>query len=286
MPPKSSLGKGLGAMFPDLLNDISARPSFIMCGIEELTPNRFQSRKEFGDQEQKRLVTSIKKNGIIQPIVVRRSGSAYEIIAGERRWRAAQEAGLKEVPIIVRDAEDSQAAELSLIENVQREGLNSLDEAEAYRMLMTTFGLSQEELSARVGKDRSTIANTIRLLKLPAEIKKALIDKTISSGHARALLMLDTPGEQIKVLNIILKKTLSVRETESLIQRLKKKPAKKSAAKKDPVLRDLEKELSSLFMTAIQIRQQKNKGSIEIKFNTAEELQRLVALLMNLTENK
>lgn len=286
MPPKSSLGKGLGAMFPDLLNDISARPSFIMCGIEELTPNRFQSRKEFSDQEQKRLVTSIKKNGIIQPIVVRRSGSAYEIIAGERRWRAAQEAGLKEVPIIVRDAEDAQAAELSLIENVQREGLNSLDEAEAYRTLMTKFGLSQEELSARVGKDRSTIANTIRLLKLPAEIKKALIDKTISSGHARALLMLDTPGEQIKVLNIILKKTLSVRETESLIQRLKKKPAKKSAAKKDPVLRDLEKELSSLFMTAIQIRQQKNKGSIEIKFNTTEELQRLVALLMNLTENK
>jgi len=286
MPPKSSLGKGLGAMFPDLLNDISARPSFIMCGIEELTPNRFQSRKEFSDQEQKRLVTSIKKNGIIQPIVVRRSGSAYEIIAGERRWRAAQEAGLKEVPIIVRDAEDSQAAELSLIENVQREGLNSLDEAEAYRMLMTTFGLSQEELSARVGKDRSTIANTIRLLKLPAEIKKSLLEKTISSGHARALLMLDTPGEQIKVLSIILKKALSVRETESLIQRLKKKPAKKSAAKKDPVLRDLEKELSSLFMTAIQIRRQKNKGSIEIRFNTTEELQRLVALLMNLTKNK
>jgi ParB family chromosome partitioning protein len=286
MPPKSSLGKGLGAMFPDLLNDISARPSFIMCGIEELTPNRFQSRKEFSDQEQKRLVTSIKKNGIIQPIVVRRSGSAYEIIAGERRWRAAQEAGLKEVPIIVRDAEDSQAAELSLIENVQREGLNALDEAEAYRTLMSTFGMSQEELSARVGKDRSTIANTIRLLKLPAEIKKALMDKTISAGHARALLMVDTPGEQIKVLNIILNKTLSVRETENLIQRLTKKPPKKSAAKKDPVLRDLEKELSSVFMTAIHIRQQKNKGSIEIKFKTAEELHRLVALLMNLTENK
>lgn len=286
MPPKSSLGKGLGAMFPDLLNDISARPSFIMCGIEELTPNRFQSRKEFNDQEQKRLVTSIKKNGIIQPIVVRRSGNAYEIIAGERRWRAAQEAGLKEVPIIVRDAEDSQAAELSLIENVQREGLNPLDEAEAYRMLMTTFGFSQEELSARVGKDRSTIANATRLLKLPADIKTALTDKTISAGHARALLMLDTPGEQIKVLAIILKKTLSVRETESLIKRLKKAPAKKSAVKKDPVFRDLEKELSSLFMTAIQIRQQKNKGSIEIRFHSKEELHRLVALLMNLNEHK
>jgi ParB family chromosome partitioning protein len=286
MPPKSSLGKGLGAMFPDLLDDISARPSFIMCGIEELSPNRFQSRKEFSDGEQKRLVMSIKKNGIIQPIVVRRSGNAYEIIAGERRWRAAQEAGLKEVPIIVRDAEDSQAAELSLIENVQREGLNPLEEAEAYQTLIHTFDLSQEELAARVGKDRSTIANTIRLLKLPAAIKAALIGKTISAGHARALLMLDTAGEQIKILNIILKKTLSVRETESLVQRLKKKPAVKSITKKDPVLRDLEKELASLFMTAIQIRRQKNKGAIEIKFNTAEEFNRLVTILMNLAESK
>jgi len=286
MPPKSSLGKGLGAMFPDLLNDISARPSFIMCGIEELSPNRFQSRKEFSDREQKRLVMSIKKNGIIQPIVVRRSGNAYEIIAGERRWRAAQEAGLKEVPIIVRDAEDSQAAELSLIENVQREGLNPLDEAEAYQTLIHTFDLSQEELSARVGKDRSTIANTIRLLKLPAEIKTALIGKTISSGHARALLMLDTPGEQITILKVIMKKTLSVRETESLVQRLKKKPAVKSITKKDPFLCDLEKELASILMTAIQIRRQKNKGAIEIKFNNAEEFNRLVTILMNLAESK
>lgn len=286
MPPKSSLGKGLGAMFPDLLNDISTRPSFIMCGIEELSPNRFQSRKEFSDREQKRLVMSIKKNGIIQPIVVRRSGNAYEIIAGERRWRAAQEAGLKEVPIIVRDAEDSQAAELSLIENVQREGLNPLEEADAYQTLIHTFDLSQEELSARVGKDRSTIANTIRLLKLPAEIKTALIGKTISSGHARALLMLDTPGEQITILKVIVKKTLSVRETESLVQRLKKKPAVKSITKKDPFLRDLEKELASILMTAIQIRRQKNKGAIEIKFNTAEEFNRLVTMLINLADRK
>jgi len=286
MTPKSSLGKGLGAMFPDLLDDISARPSFIMCGIEELSPNRFQSRKAFSDGEQKRLVMSIKKNGIIQPIVVRRSGNAYEIIAGERRWRAAQEAGLKEVPIIVRDAEDSQAAELSLIENVQREGLNPLEEAEAYQTLIQTFDLSQEELSARVGKDRSTIANTIRLLKLPPAIKAALIGKTISSGHARVLLMLDTAGEQIRILNIILKKKLSVRETENLVQRLKKKPAVKSITKKDPFLRDLEKELASIFMTAIQIRRKKNKGAIEIQFNTAEEFNRLVTILMNLAESK
>ena len=286
MPQKSSLGKGLGAMFPDLLDEISARPSFFMCGIEELSPNRFQSRKEFNDQEQKRLVTSIKKNGIIQPIVVRRCGSSYEIIAGERRWRAAQEAGLKEVPIIVRDAEDAQAAELSLIENVQREGLNPLEEAEAYQMLIHQFDFSQEELSSRVGKDRSTIANTIRLLKLPAEIKTALVEKTISSGHARALLMLDTPREQIAILSIILKKALTVRETESLIHKLKKKPAERRTVKQDHTFRDVERELSSLFMTAVQIRQHKKKGAIEIRFHTEEEFHRLVTLLMNLSEHK
>ena len=286
MPPKSSLGKGLGAMFPDLLNDVSKRPSFITCGIEELSPNRFQSRKDFSDREQKRLVTSIKKNGIIQPIIVRRSDTGYEIIAGERRWRAAQEAGLKEVPIIVREAPDSEAAELSLIENVQREGLNPLEEADAYQTLINKFGLSQEELSSRVGKDRSTIANTIRLLKLPPEIKKALINRIISSGHARALLMVDTPGEQIKILTLILKKALSVRETESLVKKINKILPEKKTSKKDPFIRDLEKELSSRFMTETNIRQHKNRGAIEIKFTTAEELNRLVKLLINIMDSK
>jgi ParB family chromosome partitioning protein len=285
MPPKSSLGKGLGAMFPDLLDDVSTRPSYIICGIEELSPNRFQSRRDFNDREQRRLVTSIKKNGIIQPIVVRRSDTGYEIIAGERRWRAAQAAGLKEVPVVVRDAGDSEAAELSLIENVQREGLNPLEEADAYQTLINTFGLSQEELSSRVGKDRSTIANTIRLLKLPQEIKTALINRTISPGHARALLTLDTPGEQIKILTVILKKVLSVRETESLVQKLKKMPAEKKFPKKDPFLRDLENELSSRLMTETHIHRHKNKGTIEIKFKTAEEMNRLLTLLMNLADS-
>jgi ParB family chromosome partitioning protein len=280
MPPKSSLGKGLGAMFPDLLDDVSTRPSFIVCGIEELSPNQFQSRKDFNDREQKRLVASIKKNGIIQPIVVRRTDTGYEIIAGERRWRAAQAAGFQEVPIIVRDAPDSEAAELSLIENVQREGLNALEEADAYQTLINKFGLSQEELSARVGKDRSTIANTIRLLKLPAEIKSALINRTITPGHARALLMIDTPVEQNKIFQIIQNKTLSVRETETLIQKLKKTPTESKAKKKDPFLSDLENDLSSRLMSEIHIRRHKNKGSIEIKFKSAEELNRLVTLLM------
>jgi ParB family chromosome partitioning protein len=286
MPTKSSLGKGLGAMFPDLLNDVSARPSFITCGIEELSPNRFQSRKDFSNREHKQLVTSIKKNGIIQPIVVRRNDSGYEIIAGERRWRAAQEAGLKEVPIIIREAPDSEAAELSLIENVQREGLNPLEEADAYQILINKFGLSQEELSARVGKDRSTIANTIRLLKLPLEIKTALVNRSISSGHARALLMLDTPGEQIKLLHLILKKSLSVRETESLVQKTRKMTPEKKKLKKDPFIRDLEKELSIRFMTETTIRRHKNNGAIEIKFKTTEELNRLATLLMNIIDSK
>lgn len=285
MPPKSSLGKGLGAMFPDLLDDVSKRPSFIVCGIEELSPNQFQSRKDFNDREQKRLVASIKKNGIIQPIVVRKTDTGYEIIAGERRWRAAQAAGFQEVPIIVRDAPDSEAAELSLMENVQREGLNALEEADAYQTLINKFGLSQEELSARVGKDRSTIANTIRLLKLPAEIKSALINRTITPGHARALLMVDTPAEQNRIFHIIRKKTLSVRETESLIQKLKKTPTETKAKKKDPLLRDLENDLSSKLMSEIHIRRHKNKGSIEIKFKSAEELNRLVTLLMNSADN-
>ena len=281
MPPKKSLGKGLGAIFPDLLNDISKKPTYIMCGIEELSPNRYQSRRDFKDSEQKRLVASIRKNGIIQPIIVRTSVAGYEIIAGERRWRAAQEAGLKEVPIIIRDAEDSEAAELSLIENVQREGLNPIDEATAYQTLIHTFGYSQEELASRAGKDRSTIANTLRLLKLPQKIKDALSNKTISPGHARSLLMLESPGEQVKYLHVILKRNLSVRETERLIQNITKKTAKKERKKeKDPILRNLERELSLRMMTEVRVNRSKNAGTIQIRFKTAEELNRLAAFLL------
>ncbi len=148
MPPKNSLGRGLGAMFPDLLNHIGDRPSFVRCGIEELTPNRFQPRRDFNDEDQKELVVSVKKSGIIQPIIVRKADTGYEIIVGERRWRAAQAAGLKEVPIIIRKAEDRELAELSLIENIQREALNPLEEADAYQTLLTRFSLSQEEISS------------------------------------------------------------------------------------------------------------------------------------------
>ena len=157
MPPKNSLGKGLGAMFPDLLEGFNDRPAFVMCGIEELAPNRFQARRDFNDKQQQPLVSSIKKSGIIQPIIVRKAGAGYEIIAGERRWRAAQQAGLQSVPVIIRAAQDLDVAELSLIENIQREALNPLEEAEAYQTLTGRFGLSQEDLATRVGKDLSLI---------------------------------------------------------------------------------------------------------------------------------
>lgn len=282
MPQKGSLGKGLGAILPDLLDDISTRPSFILCGIEELSPNRFQSRKDFNDNEQKSLVASVRKNGIIQPIIVRKSRQGYEIIAGERRWRAAQVAGIRDVPIVIRDVEDSDAAEMSLIENIQREDLNSLEEAEAFAMLIEKFNISQEELSTRVGKDRSTIANTIRLLKLPQEVKQALRNKTLTAGHARSLLALDSSAEQITVFHVIKKKSLSVRDTERLIQNRKRTPSKTKSARRDPSLLDLENTLSSRLMTAVHVTRGKKSGRIEIRFNTAEELHRLVTLLTSI----
>ena len=280
MPPKSSLGRGLGAMFPDLLKDLNDKPAFLMCGIEELSPNRFQPRKDFNDQDQKQLVASIRKSGIIQPIIVRKSDSGYEIIAGERRWRAAQQAGLSSVPVIIRDAQDLDLAELSLIENIQREALNPVEEAEAYQTLTGTFNLSQEELASRVGKDRSTIANAIRLLQLPAAVKTALIEKKITTGHARPLLSLASPREQIDALEIILKKGLTVRETERLIQDARKDMPERKKTKPDPYIADLEKTLSRHLMTRVQISSlHKERGTIEIRFNSEEDLNRLFRIL-------
>ncbi|MBU2260365.1 MAG: ParB/RepB/Spo0J family partition protein [Proteobacteria bacterium] len=281
MPQKNSLGRGLGAMFPDLLKNIGDRPAFIMCGIEELSPNRFQPRRAFDNEDQRELVVSVKKSGIIQPLIVRKAENGYEIIAGERRWRAAQAAGLTEVPVIIRSAEDRDLAELSLIENIQREALNPIEEADAYQTLMTRFSLSQAEISTRVGKDRSTIANTVRLLKLPEAVKSAVIEKAITAGHARALLALDQPGEQIGALKVIRKKGLTVRDTERLIQSLKKAPAKKKSARKDPFLTDLERELSSRLLAPVQIRAGKKSGTIEIRYAGSEELNRLARLLLD-----
>ena len=282
MPPKSSLGRGLGAMFPDLLKDLNNRPAFSMCGIEELTPNRFQPRKDFNDHDQKQLVASIKKSGIIQPIIVRKSGAGYEIIAGERRWRAAQQAGLKQIPIVIREAQDLDLAELSLIENIQRENLNPIEEAEAYQTLTKKFNVSQEDIAARVGKDRSTVANTIRLLKLPTAVQTALIEKKITTGHARPLLSLESPKEQSSALELILKKALTVRETEQMIQQAKKAAPDKQKSTPDPYMMDLAQALSKKLLTRVQICQRRKKcGNIEIRFSSTEDLNRLFRTLMD-----
>jgi ParB family chromosome partitioning protein len=280
MAKKNALGKGLGAIFTDLVDDTSGKPTFSMCGIEELSPNRFQPRKVFDGDEEKNLVASIKKNGIIQPIIVRKSDSGYEIIAGERRWRAAQAAGMKDVPIIIRDAEDIEIAELSLIENIQREELNPIEEAEAYQTLAGKFRLSQEEISSRVGKDRTTIANFIRLLRLPPEAKDALSRKTISTGHGRSLLSLDSKDQQIATLKEILKKKLNVRETERLVKRLSSPEGKKKKPQKSGNLLEIEGRLARKFMTKVKIRQSKRGGTIEIRFLSNEDLDRLLNIII------
>ena len=281
MAQKNALGKGLGAIFPDLLNDLDKKMPAFSCGIEELQPNRYQPRKNFNDENQKQLVASIKSSGIIQPIIVRKLDKGYEIIAGERRWRAAQAAGLKDVPIVIREATDMQAAEMSLIENIQREELNPLEEAAAYITLNEKFNLSQEEISFRVGKDRSTIANTIRLLKLPAKIKAALVEKKISAGHARCLLACNSTEEQIAALQIILKKELNVRETERLIQNLKKQPVSKKQVAKDRFLADLEKAMTAKLIAKVQIKGTAKKGAIEIRYTSMDELNRLSGLILD-----
>ena len=280
MPRKNTLGKGLGAMFPDLISHIGNRPSFVMCGIEELFPNRFQPRTDFNDDAQNELIASIKKNGVIQPIIVRKAENGYEIIAGERRWRAAQAAGLKEVPVIIRQASDREVAELSLVENIQRESLNPIEEASAYQTLTQEFSLSQEEISLRVGKDRSTIANTIRLLKLPEDIQKDLIDKKITTGHARALISLDSAEQQIKTANLIKKGDLTVRKTENLIKNIKKNRQQGHKKYQNQYLDDIQNQLSSILLAPVKIRAGKRSGFIEIKYANLEELNRLASLLL------
>jgi len=272
----------LGAIFSDLLDSSGNKQNAnSYCGIEELKPNQYQPRKNFNDEEQKKLIASVRQSGIIQPIVVRRAVAGYEIIAGERRWRAAQAAGLKDVPIVVRDASDQEAAQLSLVENLLREELNPLEEADAYVTLMEKFNLSQESIASQIGKDRSTIANTIRLLKLPTVVKTAIVEKKISPGHARCLLALDSAEEQLTTLDIILKRGLNVRETEKIINKIKNKQEEKKTQAKDRHIADLEKSLTARCMAKVQIKGSARRGVIEISYKSMDELNRLAGFLLD-----
>jgi len=276
---RMALGKGLGALIPEV-DDAQERKLFY-CGIEEIRPHRSQPRKYFDESKLLELAETIKEKGILDPLMVRRIEGGYELIAGERRWRAAQKAGLKEVPVILRDADDREVLEISLIENLQREDLNPVEEAEGFKNLIEKFGLSQEEASKRVGKDRATIANTLRLLNLPAEIKNHLIQNRITAGHARALLSLDSKEKQKELCNLIIQKGLSVREAEAWAKRWSGKPKKKggSEGKRDELqsqLQSLQDSLRRHLGTKVRIQAKGKKGKIEIEYYSLEELERII----------
>ncbi|UCD72163.1 MAG: ParB/RepB/Spo0J family partition protein [Syntrophobacterales bacterium] len=280
---RPALGKGLGALIPDIEKE--DRKNFFSCGIEEIVPSRYQPRKGFDEGKLDELAASIKEKGIIEPLIVMKRDRGYELIVGERRWRAAQRAGIKEVPVIVRDVTTGEALELALIENLQREDLNPLEEAEAYKRLMEEFQYTQEELAKRIGKDRTTVANAVRLLKLPQEIKAYIADETISSGHARALLGLNSLEEQKMACVKVIKRDLSVRETERLVKRLNVQSSKRDIALKQKDEEELhlgylEETLKKFLGTQVRIPKKGRRGKIEIEFYSKEDLERIVEIIM------
>jgi len=280
---RPALGKGLGALLPDIEKE--DRKNFFYCGIEEIAPSRYQPRKGFNEKKLTELAESIKEKGIIEPLIVRKTDGGYELIVGERRWRAAQSAGIKEVPVIVRDVTTREALELALVENLQREDLNPLEEAEAYKRLMEEFKYTQEDLAKRIGKDRTTVANAVRLLKLPQEIKASLADETISSGHARALLGVENPEEQTMACMKVIKRGLSVRETERLVkrsnlQKSREDRASKSTGEDELHLGYLEETLRKFLGTQVRIPKKGKRGKIEIEFYSKEDLERIIEIIM------
>lgn len=275
MVQKKVLGRGIGALLPVEEED----KKLITCGIEEIVPNRYQPRKVFDSEKLKELAASVKGNGVIQPLLARRTDSGYELIAGERRWRAAQMAGLRDVPVILREVRDTEMLELALIENIQRAELNPIEEAEGYQKLISEFDYTQEELSIRVGKERSTIANYLRLLRLPEQIKEDISKGVVSTGHAKAILGLEAPQRQIEAHAIVVKKGLSVRETESLVKRIAKGQPEKKVRKASADIDRLQEGLMRSLGTKVRIAGSGRKGKIVIEYYSSDELDRLVSIL-------
>jgi ParB family chromosome partitioning protein len=279
---RPALGKGLSALIPDAPAPEAARQGPIEVDVDLLSPNEQQPRVQMDDAKLEELAQSIRANGIIQPILVRRTGSSYRIIAGERRWRAAQRAGLHKVPVVVRDVPEGSAKqllELALIENIQRENLNPLDEALAYQRLADDFSLTQDQIAAAVGKDRSSVANFMRLLKLPEEVRRSLAAGELSMGHARALLALIDGAAQRQASREVISRGLSVRETEVLVKKLAA-PVKASAGAGQPEPKDVHTQAAEDRMrfalgTKVRIVRRGKGGLIEIDFGSEDELNRL-----------
>jgi ParB family chromosome partitioning protein len=278
---RPALGRGLSALIPDAPASPQSATRALEVDTDLLTPNRFQPRTTMDDGRIEELARSIRSNGIIQPIVVRKADTGYEIVAGERRWRAAQRAGLLKVPIVIRDIPDERLLAAALIENLQREDLNPIEEAHAYRKLADEFHLTQEQIADAVGKDRSSVANMTRLLRLPLEVRENVAAGAIAMGHARALLSLPDEAAQLRWGREVVAKQLSVRETEVLVKKALTPAAPREAPPKDVHTRAAEDRLRFALGTAVRIVRKGKGGRIEVDFTSEEELNRLYEHLVD-----
>lgn len=285
---KRGLGKGLSALISDKPSMESILSSTVETDdngikkipLEEIIPKSDQPRKDFNDEALKDLAKSIETNGVIQPILLRKRDDKYEIIAGERRYRASQIAKLKEIPAIIVDADDEDAAKLALVENIQREDLNPIEEAMAYKQLMEEFDLRQEDLANSIGKSRTYITNTVRLLKLDDRVIEHLYKGNLTTGHGKVLLGIKDKDEQVKLAEKIIATGLNVRETESEVKKSKeKKKPKKEKPRKDPHLADVEEEFMRILGTKVRLVKDKNVGRIEIEFYSEEDLERIYDII-------
>lgn len=296
---KKGLGKGLDSLIPDNKSmksvtsektveskeDAAAKSGVQVMKINAVEPNRDQPRKNFDEDALLELSDSIKQFGVLQPLLVRKRKDYYEIIAGERRWRAAKLAGVKEVPVIEKEYTDQEILEIGLIENIQRENLNPIEEAIAYKRLLEEFNLKQDEVAERVSKSRTAVTNSMRLLKLSDKVQQMIIDDMISTGHARALLAIDDPELQYTLANKIFDEKLSVRETEKLVKEIKnpKKPKEKKLVANSFIYQDLEEKMKSVFGTKVSIASKgKGKGKIEIEYYSDDELEHLFDMMMSI----
>ena len=280
MAKRKALGKGLSALIPDANRQENGEERFFHCPIEAIVPNPYQPRQDFSVSELEEMISSVREKGIITPLLVSRTESGYQLIAGERRWRAAQKAGLERVPVVVREATLTEALELALIENIHRKDLNPIEEALAYKRLLEETGATQDTVAKRLGKDRSTITNMLRLLKLPASIQKDVIDGRLSMGHARVLAGLKNRKEQKVLRYAVLNKGLSVRQLEALVKK-KGSPALsgKRESKPDYYMQSLADNLKRSLGTKVDIRKRGKEGRIVIYFYSDDELERLLDLL-------
>ncbi|AVQ46363.1 ParB/RepB/Spo0J family partition protein [Clostridium botulinum] len=280
MNKKSALGKGLGALIPEKSQE--NKDSINTISINLIKPNNEQPRKNFDEEKIGYLAQSIKEHGIIQPLVLKKEGNLYTIVAGERRWRAAKLVGIKKIPAVVMDLDDRSVLEISLIENIQRQDLNCIEEAQAYKNLIQEFKITQDILSIRIGKSRAAIANCMRLLALDKRVQQYLIDGVITEGHGRALLALKENELQYKLSQTIIDENLSVRETERIIKNIYKQKKNNNNIKDNEILpyyKDIKSKLESLFDTKVNLQNNKNKGKIEIEYYSEDDLQRILDIL-------